>query len=126
MLDTPGECLVTRIDGVDIACRFALTDAGTNAAKGEFLEEITAEVFCSIDGIEIVDVNIMDHAGSMEVDIMLFNKRTSLSIDAPYLMVECENWVAAVDTATIRSFTSKLAECRVPVGVLSRNEWYYR
>jgi hypothetical protein len=109
---------VAVIDGAGIAQRFAAADNGSNTEKGQFLEQVTSEVFCSIDGIEVVDVNVMDHAGSMEVDILLFNKRTGLSIDSPYLMIECKNWAAAVDTATIRSFTSTRAECRVPLGVL--------
>ncbi len=76
---------------------------------------------CRIDGVGLIDRNIEDLPGSLEIDLILYNhqvKGTGLPFFPPLLIVECKNWVAPVNTATLRAFTSKIHKMRLKFGLL--------
>ncbi|WP_347093289.1 hypothetical protein [Sphingomonas parapaucimobilis] len=108
------------IDHVAIADRLTAGDLGNTAVKGEALETVVAETFCQLDGVGLIKRNILDDAGSMEIDILLYNQRhpAGLPFLPNHLMIECKNWASRVDTATLTVFTGKLRRCRLDVGIL--------
>lgn len=108
------------IDHVAIAARLAEGDAGNTAEKGEALEAVVAETFCQLEGIGVIKRNIVDNAGSLEIDILLYNQRhpAELPFCPNHLIVECKNWQAPVNSATLTVFTGKLHKFRVDFGIL--------
>ncbi|CAG2139737.1 restriction endonuclease [Cupriavidus plantarum] len=108
------------IDHMDIAARLAAGDAGNTAIKGEALETVVASTFCRLDGVGLIKRNIVDNAGSLEIDILLYNLRhpAGLPFLPNHLIVECKNWQAPVNAATLTVFTGKLHKFRVDVGIL--------
>ena len=63
---------------------------------------------------------MVDDAGSSEIDILLYNMRhpEGLPFLSDNIMIECKNWHAPVNAATVRVFTSKLRNCRLEFGIL--------
>ncbi|MCB2072484.1 MAG: restriction endonuclease [Novosphingobium sp.] len=108
------------IDHAAIAARLAAGDAGNTAEKGEALESVVAETFCQLEGVGVIKRNIIDNAGSLEIDILLYNQgqREGLPFLPNHLFVECKNWQAPVDAATLTVFTGKLHKIRVDCGIL--------
>ena len=56
----------------------------------------------------------------MELDLFLFNndRQSPLAFLPQYLIVECKNWAAAVNSATVRDFIAKLHSTHQEVGIL--------
>ena len=108
------------IDHASIVARLAAGDAGNSAQKGEALEVVVTETFCKFDGVGLIKRNIVDNAGSLEIDILLYNQRhpTGLPFLPNHLIVECKNWQAPVDAATLTVFTGKLHKFRLDFGIL--------
>ena len=108
------------INHAAVAAQLLAGDAGNTAEKGDALETVVAETFCQIEGLGIIKRNILDNAGSMEIDILLYNQRhpAGLPFLPNHLIIECKNWASRVDTATLTVFTGKLRKCRVDVGIL--------
>ncbi len=61
-----------------------------------------------------------NNAGSSEIDILLFNQRHPVGLPflTDYLIFECKNWAAPVDSATVASFIAKVRAARLELGVL--------
>jgi len=57
------------IDHAAIAARLAAADAGNTAEKGEALEAVVAETFCQLEGVGVIKRNVLDNAGSLEIDM---------------------------------------------------------
>jgi len=108
------------IDYEAIAARLALGDAGNTAEKGEALEAVVADTLCQLEGVGVIKRNIIDNAGSLEIDILLYNQRhpSGLPFCPNHLIVECKNWQAPVNSATLTVFTGKLRKFRVDFGIL--------
>lgn len=108
------------IDHAAIAARLAAGDAGNTAEKGEALEAVVAETFCQLEGVGVIKRNVLDNAGSLEIDILLYNQRhpAGLPFLPNHLVIECKNWQAAVNSATLTVFTGKLHKFRVDFGIL--------
>lgn len=108
------------IDHVAIAARLAQGDRGNSAQKGEALEAVVAETFCLIDGVSLIKRNMVDNAGSLEIDILLYNQGhpAGLPFLPHHVFIECKNWQAPVNAATLTVFTGRLHKFRVDFGVL--------
>lgn len=105
----------------EIARRLAEGDvAATTEEKGAALEEVVQCSFCKIPGIGFLRRDVTNKAGSSEIDILLFNQQRLLGLPflPHYLIFECKNWVAAVDSATVETFVGKIRSCRLELGIL--------
>lgn len=103
-----------------IAATLAAADGGTTAQKGNALEQVVADTLCLFDGVGILFTNAVDVENSCEIDILLYNQRHPAGL--PFLqdniLIECKNWEAPVNTATLRAFTSKLRQFKLDFGVV--------
>lgn len=108
------------IDAGALAARLAAGDAGNTAQKGEALEAVVADTLCQIDGVGLIRRNIEDYAGSIEIDILLYNLKhpSGLPYLPSHLVIECKNWQSPVDSATLTVFAAKLRRFRVDFGIL--------
>src|SRR5947209_20310283 len=98
------------IDQQALVTRLLEGDAGNAAQKGAALEAIVADTLCRFDGVGLIKRNVVDNAGSLEIDLLLYNQRhpTGLPFLPNHLIVECKNWADPVDCATLTVFTGKL------------------
>lgn len=104
-----------------IAARLKQGDvANTTKEKGDALEDVVSWIFCAMPGIKVLKRKFLDSAGSAEIDLLLYNDlhQTPVRFLTEFLMVECKNWKAAVDSVTVRAFIDKLRSGRLKVGVL--------
>lgn len=108
------------IDHNVIAQQLAAGDAGNAAEKGAALENVVSQTFCLLDGVGLIRKNIIDDAGSLEIDLMLYNQREHFGLPflPDHLIIECKNWQAPVNAATLTVFTGKLHKFRVDFGIL--------
>ncbi len=105
----------------DILNHLAAGDAGNTDQKGKALEDVVEQTMCLIDGVGLIDRNVEDLPGSLEIDLILYNHQvvgTGLPFFPPLLIVECKNWAAPVNTATLRAFTSKVHRMKLKFGLL--------
>lgn len=83
----------------------------TNYDKGRRLENLMANIFSGISGIDVVSMNLATE--TQELDIVLKNKINSpffISLSSPFIFVECKNWSTKVGTKEARIFESKLRQ----------------
>lgn len=108
------------IDNIAIAAALAAGDVGTLQQKGAALEAVVQSTFCLINGVRCLKARAVDVDGASEIDLLLSNRPPTGGLDflPALLLIECKNWAAPVNTATLRSFTSKLVEARLEVGIL--------
>jgi hypothetical protein len=98
----------------------AAADGGTTVQKGNALEGVVADTFCLFDGVGLLFTNAIDAEGAAEIDILIYNQRhpAGLLFLPDNILIECKNWQAPVNTATIRAFTSKLRQFKLDFGIL--------
>ena len=103
-----------------IIAQLAAGDVGNTADKGAALENVVGQTLGLFSGITLIHQNAVDVAGSCEIDLVLSNNQhpNGLPFLPFYLVIECKNWQAPVDTATVRAFTSKLRLMRMKFGLL--------
>ncbi len=104
-----------------IAARLRAGDAATITEEiGAALEDVVGWTLCSLPGVRILQRDFTNRANSMELDLFLFNNRgqSPLEFLPAYLIVECKNWVARVNSATVRDFIGKLRSTHQEVGIL--------
>jgi len=103
-----------------IVAQLEAGDNGNTADKGLALEEVVNLTLGLFSGITLIHNNAIDIAGSCEIDLILSNNQhpNGLPFLPFYLVVECKNWQAPIDTATVRAFTSKLRTMRMKFGLL--------
>ena len=94
--------------------------AGTAYEKGRKLEELAAYAFGSVPGVKFYKSNVVNNAGSEEVDVAFFNSkvRAGFPFLSHVLLVECKNWSNAVGAVNIREFATKLKHRACAYGVL--------
>jgi len=105
----------------EIIAQLVAGDLGHTAAKGEALEQVVSRTLGLFSGVTLIHKNAEDVAGSCEIDLILSNNQhhpDGLPFLPFYIVVECKNWQAPVDTATVRAFTSKLRHMRMKFGLL--------
>jgi hypothetical protein len=94
--------------------------AATTEEKGAALEDVVVQSFCRIQGISFILRDQTNDAHSSEIDILLSNQRhpQGLPFLSDYLMLECKNWAAAVNSATVEGFIAKVRAARLEIGIL--------
>ncbi len=95
-------------------------EQGNNKQKGDALEEVAKISFCKVNGVRHIKTNVVNSAGSMEVDVVLFNAKPNdgFSFLSNILIFECKNWIAPVGSAELRVFRDKLRDLKVDTGIL--------
>src|SRR5438874_1691038 len=96
-----------RFPHAEIAQRLLEGDvAPTTEEKGAALEDVVIKSFCRARGLIFLRRDQTNHAGSAEIDILLFNARHSLGLPflPDYLIFECKNWAAPVNSVTVEGF----------------------
>jgi len=81
--------------------------------KGRALEDLICDVFGHVPGVEVARRNVVNVAGTEEVDILFWNRRLPdgfYHLETPFL-VECKNWETPVPAREIVNF-SHLLEMR--------------
>jgi len=104
-----------------IAKRLAEGDATDKTeVQGAALEDVVSWTFCSLPGVRVLKHDFIDAAGSSEIDLLLYNDPRSSPVPflSEYLMIECKNWKAPVNSATVRDFIGKVRKSRLEVGIL--------
>jgi len=82
-----------------------------NYEKGRRLENFTATLIDSIDGLSIIEKNLK--SDFEELDLIVKNNIKSpfiQSINSPIILVECKNWTKPVGIEEARVFESKIRE----------------
>jgi hypothetical protein len=92
----------------------------TNYEKGRRLENLVANIFSGIGGIDVISMNLATE--TQELDIVLKNKINSpffISLSSPFIFIECKNWNTKVGTKEARIFESKLRQStnRANIGI---------
>jgi hypothetical protein len=81
--------------------------------KGRVLEEVVCAIFELVPGVEVARRNVLNVAGTEEVDILFWNMRLPhgfYHLETPFL-VECKNWSEPVPAREVVNF-SHLLEMR--------------
>src|SRR4051812_47326253 len=110
-----------RFPHLEIAQRLLEGDAApTTKEKGAALEDVVIQSFCRIRGISFLRRDQTNNAGSSEIDLLFFNHRHSLGLPflPDYLIFECKNWGAPVNSATVDGFIAKVRASRLDFGIL--------
>lgn len=110
-----------RFSHLQIAQRLIQGDAAaTTEEKGAALEDVVIHSFCKVRGVGFLRRDQTNNAGSSEIDILLYNQRHPLGLPflSDYLMFECKNWAAPVDSAAVAGFIAKVRTARLELGVL--------
>ena len=95
-------------------------NAQSTADKGRALEDLTCYVFEKVPGISIAKRNAMNAFDTEEIDIALWNERSSrgFSFLPHIILVECKNWSSAVSSAEVSWFAEKLESRGLDFGIL--------
>jgi hypothetical protein len=98
----------------------AADQATTLAAKGKTFEDLICYLFEKVAGIAITQRNVLNRMESEEIDVALWNDGhpRGLKSQTNMLLVECKNWSAAVGSAEVITFISKLERRGVEYGYL--------
>jgi Restriction endonuclease len=81
--------------------------------KGRALEDVVCDLLGRVPGVEVAKRNVLNVAGTEEVDILFWNRRLAegfYHLETPFL-VECKNWDTPVPAREIVNF-SHLMEMR--------------
>ena len=103
--------------------RKALADsdvATTTTERGRLLEDIIAYMFARCRGVRHHGNNLLNAAGSSEIDVCFWNSRLAGSFDflPEIIVVECKNTADPLGSAAVRIFESKLRSMRLGLGIL--------
>jgi Restriction endonuclease len=98
----------------------AADQAKTPGAKGKAFEDLACYVFESIPGISVSHRNALNVFGSEEIDVAFWNEQhpEGLKWLEAFLLVECKNWSAAVGSAEVITFITKLRNRGLDFGIL--------
>jgi len=112
---------VAALDRQKIAALLADGDAATTAPeKGKKFEELIKLAFGYVPGLKFYKSNILNNAGSEEIDVAFFNNKSKSGFPfLPFLLlVECKNWSVPVGAVNVREFSTKLKHRACAHGVL--------
>jgi hypothetical protein len=101
------------LDLIRLGALFAAVDAAIETHdKGRAFEDLIAELFAQIPGMEIIARNVLNVFDTEEIDIALWNDQHAEGLYfLPYqLFVECKNWSHAVGSAEVAYFIARLGE----------------
>ena len=94
-----------------IARRLRQGDEATVTEEvGGALEDVVGWTLCSLPGVRVLHRDFVNRANSAELDLFIFNNARLSPIEflPQYLIVECKNWQAAVNSSTMRDFIAKV------------------
>ncbi len=96
-----------------------MNGAGDATARGRALERLVAYLFSECDGIRHHGNNLLNAAGSAEIDVCFWNSRVPTGFDflPTILVAECKNVAGPVGAAEIRNFLAKMNEMHLDHGV---------
>ena len=97
-----------------------MTDAQTNHHKGKALEDLISLIFSSIPGVEIAERNEQNVFRTEEVDIALWNEKSSEGFYflPNIVLIECKNWSNTVGSQEVSYFSHKLESRSCEYGIL--------
>lgn len=107
-------------DRAEILRAFDESDAAdTTTLRGRILEDLIATLFSEIDGIRHFQNNLLNTAGSAELDVCFWNSKKTDGF--PFLeniiVAECKNTAARIGSAEIRNFRAKLEDMKLNFGM---------
>jgi hypothetical protein len=112
---------VVALSQQEIATFLAAGDAAATAYdKGKKFEELIVHIFSKVPGVKYYKSNVLNNAGSEEVDVAFFNNknRAGFPFLEHLLLVECKNWSAPIGAVNVREFSTKLEHRACAYGVL--------
>ncbi len=94
--------------------------AGNPASKGKALENAKAYSFEKVPGISITQRNVLNTAGSQEIDLVFWNDKNDKGFNflPEIILVECKNWDVPVSASTVETFISKISSRGRDFGIL--------
>lgn len=97
----------------------ACNPANSTYVRGRAFEDVLEHVFVSVPGCD-AQRNSLNRFSSEEVDLSVMNFRDQDGLRAlpEIFLVECKNWSAPVDSATVNGFVSKVRHRGCTLGVL--------
>lgn len=100
--------------------RLAIADGLSGRARGDVLEEVIAEAFAAIPGLELVSRATRNVSKSQEIDLAFRNRRHpgGLEFFGTEILVECKNWSDPVGSPEIAWYATKLRRADVETGIL--------
>ena len=108
-------------DRTTISEAFEASDvAATTVECGRILEDLVADLFAQCDGIRHYQNNLLNIAGSTEIDVSFWNskKPDGFPFFPNILVAECKNTTARIGSADIRNFRAKLEDMKLDHGLL--------
>jgi len=111
---------MSEYDRATILEAFERSDAAeTTTFRGRILEDLIAQLFADIDGIRHYKNNLLNAAGSTELDVCFWNSRRADGF--PFLeniiVAECKNTATRIGSAEIRNFRAKLEDMKLNFGL---------
>src|SRR4051794_10551038 len=82
----------------------------TSQQRGALLESAACLLFESVSGVSVADRNVINTAGTEEIDIVFWNERRLRGLyflEAPFLL-ECKNWGQKVPGREIVYFANSM------------------
>ena len=94
--------------------------ATTTHAKGKALEDLIANLFEQVPGIEHVQRNILNCFDTEEIDLAIGNAGVQHGLAAfpDVLLVECKNWSKAVGSQEVAYFIARVQQRGCSCGIL--------
>lgn len=111
---------MARFSSTKVAAYLASADAATTAYdKGRVFEDLLSHAFGSIPGMELTARDLLNVAGSQEIDLAFWNDQlpNGLPFLPNVLLVEAKNWATAVGSIEIAWFDRKLMDRGQGIGV---------
>jgi hypothetical protein len=96
-------------------------DSATTAdGKGDRVEDVVQYLFTKINGVSLLDRDIIDKPRAHEIDICLYNEafKSRLSFLEAVVLVECKHTGDPVGSMAVSWFAQKLRARGLPSGVL--------
>ena len=88
--------------------------------RGRALEDVVCDILGRVPGVEVAERNVVNVAGTEEVDILFWNRRLQEGfylLETPFL-VECKNWASPVPAREIINFSHLLKKRACRDGIL--------
>jgi hypothetical protein len=94
--------------------------AATSHGKGRAFESLLCFLVEAIPGVRVHARNVLNPAGSEEVDVVFWNEQAAEGLVGFEFVVlaECKNWGAPVDSQAVVVFTEKLRARSCRLGIL--------
>ena len=111
---------MTDIDREAISAAFELGEVAENTTEcGRILENLIADLFSKCEGIRHHQNNLLNSAGSSEIDVCFWNsqKHDGFPFLPNILVAECKNTAGRMGSAEIRNFRGKLQDMRLDFGL---------